>query len=238
MSRKLSEWRDNFKNSRVQDSKLKAGDFLSGETSVFVSGPPKLDLSGVNNLIPIGLVQNFAVNQGKQIFTYNEVGSSVPYMIPGRTRISASMSRVLFDGPSLMYVLNLSYNSGVYDEFQDVPEGVGGVNNDALMDKPTSPFPVPDKNGVISITHGKGATQLGDFMVNLRSSFFNKPLGLGVVLYDNESQPYGGFYLEENYINAYNLAIQSQAVVLMENVSMFATNIVPLNKDLIAGSIA
>lgn len=224
----LTAWADKFKQDRVQHNSLTSGDFLSSETSVIVSGPPTLDLGAVSELVPMGLIQNFSANQGKQIFTLNEVGSSKPFNIPGRTRVTASISRILFDGPSLMYVMSLySKGKGGGDiGFHNIPAGIGGINGTATSDMPADPW---DSASVGSNASLNGInSKPAQFFINLRSSFFNRPTGLGVIMYDNESQPYGGFYLEECYINGHNISLASQSVILMENASLIATNIVPI----------
>jgi hypothetical protein len=225
--KKLDDWTSTFKEDRVQSHNLGSGDFLSSETAVIVSGPANITSEEIVNLVPIGLAQNFNVNQGKQIFTFNEIGSSKPFMIPGRTRTSANISRILFDGPSLMYVMNLSAVGGGSVNINDVPINVGGISGELVEDVPSLPW-ITETGDVTPTGEGKLSTP-GQFFINLRSSFFNRPLGLGVVLYDNESEPYGGFYLEECYINGHNMSLASQSVVIMENVSLFATNLVPLN---------
>lgn len=229
--KKLNEWSDVFKEQRVQGQNLGSGDFLSSETAVIVSGPAKLSDEGTVDLVPIGLAQNFNVNQGKQIFTFNEIGSSKPFMIPGRTRTSANISRILFDGPSLMFVMSLS-SAGGDPEFKDVPKNVGGTTGTLAEDVPGRQWPAGASDTIKPVGEGVD-TVPGQFFINLRSSFFNRPLGLGVVLYDNEAEPYGGFYLEECYINGHNMSLASQSIVIMENVSLFATNLVPLDPALL-----
>lgn len=234
----LQSWAATFKEERVQTHNLEAGNFLSSETAVIVSGPATLKSGDAIDLIPIGLAQNFSVNQGKQIFTFNEIGSSKPFMIPGRTRTSANITRILFDGPSLMYVMGLSKKtSGHPVAFNNVGKNIGGPDPSKLLidDLPSAnwepPTEVDESNATGSyVPTGKGATSSpGQFFINLRSSFFNNPSGLGVVMFDNEAEPYGGFYLEECYINGHNMSLASQSVVIMENVSLFATDIVPLD---------
>ena len=233
--KKLEQWSNTFKEQRVQSHNLEAGDFLSSETAVIVSGPRNITGDEIPDLVPIGLAQNFNVNQGKQIFTFNEIGSSKPFMIPGRTRTSANVSRILFDGPSLMYVMSLSAKSGQPVEMRDVPQNVGGTDGTLIEDVPGLQWSGASEEGVVTLSESGNQSMPGQFFINLRSSFFNRPLGLGVVLYDNESEPYGGFYLEECYINGHNMSLASQSVVIMENVSLFATNLVPLDPTQLPG---
>lgn len=229
--RDLSQWADNFgKNENVQtedESSSKRGGFLSAESAVLVAGPTNLydvDETGstVQRLIPIGLVQQAQVSQSKQVNQIFEVGSRMPFFIPGRHGVRASMSRVLFDGPSLFYAL---YRGGSGPDGLIPPSNFKGVE-----DKPTNPYP----EGSPFPPEGGNTTQadnesLGRFWTNLASSVFNKPIGLGIVLYDMEGQPYGGSYLEHCLIQSHNFGISANQTILAESISLTARSVVSMN---------
>jgi hypothetical protein len=228
MANDLSEWLKSFRDTRVQPGTT-SGDFVNSETVVLVSGPAKISeiQSGYSTtLVPIGLAQHFTVTQGKQIYEFPEIGSSNPFAIPGRVRTTSNISRVLFDGPSLMYALNLSMDNNEL-KIENVPTNIGEAATKPQSDYPAGGWKNPLK--------GKDYVKVGDitdkFFINLRSSFFNKPIGLGAVLFDNEDNFVGGFYLEESYINGHNLTIASNAVVIMENASIISSSLYPLSKD-------
>ena len=98
---KFSDW--SFNEGHVQ-AVPESGDFLSSESVVICAGPSTVP-SDVNDIVPIGLVQNATVTQNKQIQQLYEIGSRQPIFIPGRTVVQAALSRILFDGPSLMRAL-------------------------------------------------------------------------------------------------------------------------------------
>ena len=58
-----------------------------------------------SKFVPMGLVQNFGLNQQKQIQQLYEIGSDLEVTTPGRTFRSFSMSRALIRGGSLLYIL-------------------------------------------------------------------------------------------------------------------------------------
>lgn len=163
-------------------------------------------------------MQQSQVSQSKQVNEIFEVGSRSPFFIPGRTGVRASLSRVLFDGPSLFYAL---YRGG---------EGIGGPNfKGKASDKPTAPF---NDEGYESLqgllNEDQSADTLGRFWSNLSSSVFNKPIGLGIILYDMEGQPYGGSYLEHCFIQTHNFGISANQTVLAESVSLSARRVIPI----------
>jgi hypothetical protein len=238
----LAGWKNRFMTQSVQNNnKTYGSDFLSSESTVMFAGPAEL-YTDLSRLVPIGLVQNVQVSQQKQIQQLFELGSRKPFFVPGRTIVSGGIARILFDGPSLMYAMYLSGDDSASTDAFDSYINPGKndtwkpINALADADKPTSPL---SKDNVLGgTTKGTFKTSSseptpGYFFINLASSFFNRPTGLGFVLYDMEGQPYGGFYMENCYIQAHTFSVASQQTVLVENVSFRASTMVPLDKDIL-----
>lgn len=70
-----------------------------------MAGPAELGENGLINFLPVGLVQQAQISQNKQVNEIFEIGSRVPFFVPGRSTVRANLSRVMFDGPSLFYAL-------------------------------------------------------------------------------------------------------------------------------------
>jgi len=196
-----------FANSNVQPI-TDMGDFLSSESVVVFSGPATY--SDNTNLIPVGLVQNVQVSQNKQMQQLFEIGSRQPFFVPGRTIVQVGISRVLFDGPSLMRAL---YTKG--DDTAVTFNGSEIASDAAQAELPTAPY-------------GNTPATDGNFFINLASKFFNAPTGLGFMLHDMENDAYGGFYLENCYFQTHSFSLAGQQTVLLENVGIRAGRIVPL----------
>lgn len=195
----LGDW--NFLDGNVQEIE-DGSDFLSAESTVICAGPPNLGAS-IQDVRPVGLVQNAQITQNKQIQQLFEIGSRKPFFIPGRTLIQLGMSRVLFDGASLMralYEVSVDASTDNFDSKDNIP--------------PTEPY---------------DATASGAFYMNLASEFFNRPLGLAFILHDGQNEKYGGFYLENCYIQTHGMSMAGQQTVLLENVGIRASNLVPLD---------
>jgi len=110
--RNLNEWE--FKKDHVQPDNLKGNqNFISSESIVLCSGPPRSADSNIDNLIPIGLIESASVIQNKQVQQLFEVGSRRPFIVPGRTRIQVGLSRVLFNGDSLLGAITRNNPEGV-----------------------------------------------------------------------------------------------------------------------------
>ena len=216
----LGNWKhftEHVQNLSVSDG----GNFLSSESSVICSGPAELGSASLEQaLIPIGLVQNAQVSQSKQIQQLFEVGSRKPYFVPGRTMVQSAISRVLFDGPSLMKVL---YRHGVDG---DTVTGTAATlsNNYDTTDNipPGAPYPS-------EATGTSASTETGKFFTNLASDFFNRPLGLAFIFKDMQGDQIGGFYLENCYIQTHQLSLAAQQTILMENVGLRAATLRPIS---------
>ena len=80
--------------------------FVSSESVILAAGHPSISAQGdISTLVPIGLVENANIQQNKALQQLFEVGSRRPFFIPGRHQIQAALSRVMFNGPSLMKAL-------------------------------------------------------------------------------------------------------------------------------------
>tara|TARA_Y100001937_G_scaffold21799_1_gene30807 strand:- start:20893 stop:21585 length:693 start_codon:yes stop_codon:yes gene_type:complete len=205
----FQDWK--FKEGHVQ-SVPEGGDFLSSESCVICAGPNTIPET-IQNVVPIGLVQNATVTQNKQIQQLYEIGSRQPIFIPGRTVVQAALSRILFDGPSLMRAVYKIYNGSNIITDQSVPVDSGTNPENA----PGNPYVTDDD-------------QQAKFYINLASEFFNKPLGLAFFLNDMEDENYGGFYLENCYIQSHQLSIAGQQTILVENVGIRCSRVVPINR--------
>lgn len=266
--KRVGDWEHRFLTENVQPHAATMGhssDFLSSETVVLCSGPPKWGpkqalgsrdadgnaiitdtLSFPQQLVPIGLVQNVQVSQQKQIQQLFEIGSREPFFIPGRTMVSMGMSRILFDGPSLMYAMYI--NSVDHPEWQNsyTMRPYARWKGQGKADKPTRPDEFIDMcsdsedgcrphikkydNGVL-----KNAKP-GYFFSNLASSFFNNSTGLGLVMFDSENEPYGGFFLEKCFIQSHSFSVAAAQTVLMENVSVRCGNLIPISAEELGGT--
>lgn len=202
----LGDW--DFLKGSVQNVSS-AGDFLSSESAVICAGPAVMGT--VPNVIPIGLCQQAQVSQNKQIQQLYEIGSRKPFYIPGRTLIRVRLSRALFDGPSLMKTLYLDSESD------------NSLRETDYVDNPDHPQTSP------GIPYAE--EESAQFFMNLASEFFNKPLGLAFVYNDMTNEAYGGFYLEKCYIEQHGMTMAAQQTVLLENISIRASRLVPFARD-------
>lgn len=207
----VSSW--NFTQGHVDPTAMidaatgRQGNYISSESIVLAAGPAtaKQSLSNTfSDLITIGVCDTIQVVQNKGVIQLYEIGSRVPYLIPGRPVIQFQISRVLFNGDSLLATLTQSS---------------GAVPSDYATDyvgEPGLPFTNTD------------AGSNNNFYFNLASHFFNTPFGLALFFKDSNQNWVAGYYAENCVIQQHSMAIQGQNMVVMENASVRCTSFAPL----------
>jgi len=172
-----------------------------------------VDFPTPGDFIAIGVVQNVTVAQQKQITQLYEIGSTESYIIPGRTTLQASLSRVMVDGDSLMKCL--------YPYPEETDTGGGGPTD---LTKMSTEF--QDSAPGYHVGPGKSIGDTGNwFYIDLASKFFNIPFTLGFFFYDNENNPLGAFYLQDAMIQAHQISVAAQQTIVLENVSIRASKV-------------
>jgi len=216
----INEW--SFKTKHAQDALdilTESGqltDFVSGESVVLAAGPAAYKDMDITKLFPIGLCDSVNLQQNTNIMQLYELGSRLPYIIPGRTQGQLQLNRVVFNGDSLMGALT----SG---------NGLAGYEATSNSDAPGLDW--TQRPGVVKSTNN------GAFLLNLASSFFKKPFGLAILIQDSDTSEVGpkgagqyvtGLYVENCLIQSHQLSMQSQQFLVMESALVRYTNLVPM----------
>jgi len=237
-TKSLSDWQ--FWQNHVQ-ADLEGGQFVNAATTLIAAGPPRLsDASkgasasaafGAGNDIafPIGIVENFGLNQNKMIQKMFEIGSKRAYHIPGRTVGALTLGRILYFGPSLMRVMYAYYPR---DKFGT--DGIYTLANIAGPD-PANIARIKDVPGYGRNPDQTQPVQNTDFFINLASDLFDHPLGLLVYLRDAANKAYGAFYLEDTYLQAHSFNVNASSILVAEGVSAQYDRLVPINITTVPG---
>lgn len=220
----------NFRDKFVQSNVDPGGSFVRGASVLIAAGPPSLDqaTATVNNTpgpgfnsvaetelveaYPIGLIDNIGIGQNKGLQQIFEIGSDRRYFIPGRTISQVSLSRVMFDGPSLMKAL---FNFYIPAEQpwntpqQAVKTGQGDGSTATLGNQP-----------------GFDSTFL-----NLGSELFNRPIGLLLLFHNNNNQPVAATYLEYCFLRAHQFNISASSTLIAESAQADFDRMVPINMN-------
>lgn len=230
MAETVAGW--NFRDKHVQSNVNPGGSFIRGASVLVAAGPPSLKLAtstqasdisvftGTNNLAvssfanayPIGLVENIAVGQSKNLQNIFEIGSERRYFIPGRTINQMSMNRVFFDGPSLMKVMyNYYLPAETLHNNQNFPFKTGNLDG--------SEAPVRDQPGY------------DNTFLNLASELFNRPVGLLMLINNLEDQSVAAMYFEYVFFRAHQFNINASSTLFAESLQAEFDKMVPLNMN-------
>ena len=223
---------------------LRPGNFLNGQHVLLCAGPPHLQdigasagtsVSSVKDVVyPIGMTQNIALSQNKAVSRIFEIGSERSYFITGRTVGQLSLSRVIYHGPSLLrcmyayygtsdhYAIDQLYSSEAKDLALNFPFIAGDTGTTA---EDLAESSVKLKNGLHGVRVPPGFDNL---FLNLASDLFSQPLGLLLIFRDNEENDVASVYLEQCYIPAHSLALDSQGLIIQESIGVQYERIVPI----------
>lgn len=194
------------------------GNYISSESIVLCSAPGTFNRaleSALTSVIPIGVCDTVQVMQNKNVVQLYEIGSRIPYIIPGRAITQFQISRVLFNGDSLLAALTAG-------------------NMEAGLDPNDYSNSVTGEPGSVFNIGGADQGPSGRFFMNLASHFFNNPFGLAMFYRDSENQWVGGFYAENAIIQQHSMAIQGQNMVVMENALVRCTNFLPMQIEAVS----
>ena len=191
---------------------LSSNKFASAKALMIAAGPSSV--TGINgvNVTPIGLVQDFNLQQERALSEIYEIGSRGTYYMTGRETRRLSLSSIVYSGNSLLRALT-QQTSGEF------PTG-NGERFEALP----------------------GASEGELFYSNLASRFFENPTGLYIRIEslsdaletDREltnSGQIGGMYLEECYIRAHGLTSNANNTVVAENAVITFSRVIPMPTD-------
>jgi hypothetical protein len=207
----LSNWRFREFHLALDRGGKNQGTFMTPESTLIAAGPARLsDLSSEDALssliVPMAVTDNVAVNQNKMLQQIFEIGSRRSYFVSGHTTGTVSLSRPMFNGPSVLRLL-----TAATDDHDD-------LENDAGL----SPVGGGDSAGD-NLDQGKA-----ELYINLQAEIFDRPLGLLFYMIDQRNAPYGAMYVEDANIQAHAFNVAAQAMTVVENTSLMFDRILPV----------
>ena len=111
----ISKW--DYKNRNV-DSNLDTGKFLSSARCIIYAKSKNSE----TEFRPIGLIQGYNWQEQKDIQMLFEVGSEVPYLVPGRTTGQIGIQRVVLFGSDLVNSLYGAGEGNTIKSLKDISE--------------------------------------------------------------------------------------------------------------------
>jgi hypothetical protein len=206
----LANWRFRQFHLGLDRGGKNQGTFMSPEATIIAAGPARLqDLGDATNfanlVVPIAVTDNVSVSQNKMVQQIFEIGSRRSYFVGGHTTGNVSLSRPMFNGPSLLRLLTAA--TGDYDDL-DNPAGLSTIGGDPAG---------------TAIDEGQSV-----LYINLQAEIFDRPLGLFFYHVDQRNVPFGAMYIEDANVQAHGFNIAGQALTIVENVSLMFDRLVPV----------
>jgi hypothetical protein len=202
------------------------GAYVNAGHTLLAAGPPRIanmggasaiaqSLSGsgqdANNIVlPIGIIQNFALSHNRQFSRIFEIGSERSYFISGRTVGQVQLGRIYYHGVSLLRVLYAYYEDNI------APTTFPALWPNAGFESTANPHDVTLPPGYENI------------FLNLASDLFTQPVGLMMYIRDIGGNPLGSGYLEACYVPNHNWRTDAQGVLVQEDVSVQFERLVPV----------
>ena len=200
-----------------EQQQLSVYDIVESGTVLIAAGPADISAAMASNtdagirVVPIGLVETATVAMNKPLSRIFEIGSKLSYIIPGRTVGEIALTRVLFDGPSLLKVIYAGEVMG------DVQNGKGQKETAFSSYSPSKTHPI------VSRPIGSG-----NIAINLASSFFDNPVGLCFYFRNNANDDVSQIYFEGCRVSTHNLGIAANMNVLTESIRMEFVQCTPI----------
>jgi hypothetical protein len=241
----------NWNRVKHVEAAIRSGRYVNAETALIFVGPPRItDIGGLNlnlnratsnqalqggndALYPVGLLEQFSMQQVQNVQKMFEIGSRRSYQAGGRVQTVGSIGRVMFNGPSLLRVLYAYYPNTIAmangAELNGGTDSVGRAmltNGVGLQDTfpeiffETGSLADPDPETADGRPHS--------FFINLMSELFSHPFGMGVVLRDNRNRNYGALYCEDCFITSHSFGISSSSTLITEAVNFQCDAAVPM----------
>lgn len=204
------------------------GQYASGAFTMIAAGPPRLaniaNLSGAGDIAtaaiaqPIGLVQNMSLSHNRQFSRIFELGSERSYFVSGRTQGQISLSRIFYHGPSLLRML---YSAKADNEAPVVVPPFTALSAVAQAMEP-NPHNVKIRPG------------FNNLYLNLASDLFAQPIGLLIKTVDSNEQTIGAVYAEGCYVPNHTFSVDSQGLIVQEQVGIQFERIVPVRVNAVS----
>lgn len=197
------DWKGSYVDSLKEEGYERFSQFsASPDSTLLFAGPARFTgLSGGADLIPIGLVDNIAMQQNAQLMRLFEIGSNRSFFTRGKTAPVISMSKVLADQKNILAALSqAAYRPNMA---VDGPRAPGAEGSDVMTNLDSEYFAVPFGLLLVMKTRGGNSDGYGKTLV--------------------------ATYLEYCMFEGFSFQITSQQPVIAENIQVQYDRNVPVD---------
>jgi len=212
-------WRESF--VQIDENLGTPGLFIAAESTLIAFGPAKA--TAAFDVVKVGLTPNIQISQQIPQQRLQEIGSVRVHILNGVPVGGGSMSRLVYNGPSLM---RYAYGNLIDDDgnlttlaVQSLSDGNGAAQTrtaalwNNMMQK-------PDK-----VMQGNKDT---DLWLSCWDSRLKLPFGLCMYFQDVAGNAVGGVYAEGVKIGAHNITQSAGQLIMVEGISFMFDRLVPV----------
>ena len=212
-------WKENF--VQLDENMATPGLFIAAESTLIAFGPAKA--TAAFDVVRIGLTPNIAISQQIPQQRLPEIGSMRVHILNGTPVGGGSMSRLVYNGPSLMR----SCYGNIYDDNGDLTSiGITGM----MTDSGTAQTYVA--HAWSNITANPDKVMKADSSTNLWMSCWDirlrSPFGICIYMQDIANHAVGGIYAEGVKINSHNFNQAAGQLIMVEGISFAFDRLVPV----------
>ena len=212
-------WSENF--VQLDENMGTSGLFIAAESTMIGFGPAKATAGF--DVTPIGLTPNVSISQQIPQQRLPELGSVRVHIINGVPIGGGAISRLIYNGPSLMRV---AY-AGLYDAdgnptqlaLQGMVTGSGAAQ-DFTINAWKSIMSRPDR-----VMQANNETDLWLSCWDMR---LRAPFGMCIYMQDISKNAVGGMYAEGMKINTHNFSQSAGQLIMVEGISYAFDRLIPV----------
>ena len=181
---KNSSWEEDFKNKHLTN--VKGTEFLSAFRTVIYARPcatsGSQEVSGSvesSEFKAVGVIQGYSWSEQREVQRIFELGSDIPYVVPGRTIGSLNLSRIMINGNDIVNALYDGKNTNGTNA--NDPQGGAGNNPETLNSLKDITVPM-DILFVAFSTNGDGKNKYSRVFKNCHIESRQESIGAGQVI--------------------------------------------------------
>jgi hypothetical protein len=212
-------WREQY--VQIDENLATSGLFVASESTLIAFGPAKA--SPAFDVVKVGLAPNISISQQIPQQRLPEIGSQRVHMLNGVPQGGGSMSRMVYNGPSLM---RYAYGNLYDDNGDPTPLALAGM---ATSTGPAQDFMV---NAWKKLMQNSDKVMQGHVDTNLWLSCWDMrlrmPIGICLYFQDTAGNAVGGVYAEGTKIGGHNFSQSAGQMIMMEGIQFGFDRLVPI----------
>ena len=212
-------WRENF--VQLDENMGTAGLFVAAESTLVGFGPAKA--TAAFDIVKVGLTPNISISQQIPQQRLPELGSVRVHILNGVPIGDGAMSRLIYNGPSLMRV---AYGNLYDDDGNPTDLCLAGMvtGDSAAQDFTINAWKnIMNKSDRIMEANNNTDLWLSAWDIRLKT-----PFGMCVYFQDIAGNAVGGVYAEGVKINSHNLSQSAGQLIMVEGISFAFDRLVPV----------